>query len=508
MSSNAASRSESAGVLIAPEAIGSLGTPPGTNATPVGTPWRTMEPDQGQISNFYRNIKTIAPSPISVERQELAPEIVGATATPSLMMDLTADLMQQVGEGMVLAKASHVGGTATGYFEPTARTSTAFTVPANGALQAGTLLTGLGWLLNPNGTLLVVGAAATGTSITVAGGVAETVSAYLATLQVVGFRGAASDITLDANGNLTSTIADFTTMGIVPGMEIYVGGVPGTSFAFATTGYNGPAMVVNVAAHLLTLKRRAWTVVAADTGTGKTIDLYTGRWLRNVSTVNAAYQEQAYNIELSLSSINAGSPEYVYAQGQYVMSFDVDAPLGGLVKTTLNFLGTDVTDPATSRTAGPSAAPVPLATARFNSATKEPYVQFLVAATEVSVASDIKSWKLSFSNGVTGQEQHGKVGPKRIIVGKVNCSLAVDLVVTQDDAIKACTANTTLSFGALLRNANGGVFIDIPAGKFTAAVPKFPANNVVEISPKLGAFIDPVLRYTLGMTVFAYLPAS
>jgi hypothetical protein len=354
----------------------------------------------------------------------------------------------------------------------------------------------------------VVGASSTGTSIPVTGGVAETVSGYLATLQVAGFRGASGDIQLDASGNLISTVADFTTMGLLPGMRIYVGGVPGTAFAFATAGYSGPAYIVTVAAHVITLKYRAWTVASADTGSGKTIDLYWGRWLRNVSTVNASYQEQAYNIELSLSSINAGSPEYVYGQGQYVSSFDIDAPLGGLIKTTLNFLGTDVTDPATARATGPSLAPVPLATERFNSATKEPYVQFLIAATEVSVASDITSWKLSFSNGVTGQEQHGKVGPKRIIVGKVGCSLAVDLVVTQDDAMKACTANTTIAFGALLRNGNGGVFIDVPAGKFTAAVPKFPANNVVTISPKLGAFIEPTLRYTLGLMVFPYLPAS
>lgn len=508
MSNLPASRAESAGVLIAPEVIGSLGVAPGTNGSPVGTPWRTMQPDQGQINNFYRNIATRAPSPISVERQELAPEIVGASAMPSLAMDLTSDLLQQVGEGMVLAKAAHPGGTATSYFEPTARTTTAFTVPANGALQAGTLLTALGWLNNPNGTLLVVGASSTGTSIPVASGVAETVSGYLATLQVAGFRGATADITLDANGNLTSSAADFTTMGLAPGMAIYVGGVPGTAFAFATSGYGGVALIVSVAAHLITLKRRAWTVAAADPGTGKTIDLYWGRWLRNVSTVHASYQEQPYALELSLSSISAGSPEYVYGQGMHVANFDVDAPLGGLVKATLNFLGTDVTDPTASRTTGPSLAPVPLATERFNSATKEPYVQFLIAATEVSVASDIQGWKLSFSNGVTGQEQHGKVGPKRIIVGKVACSLTTDLVVTQDDAIKACTANTTLSFGSLLRNGNGGVFVDLPAGKFTGAVPRFPANNVVTISPKLGAFVDPTLRYTLGLTVFAYLPPS
>jgi hypothetical protein len=118
------------------------------------------------------------------------------------------------------------------------------------------------------------------------------------------------------------------------------------------------------------------------------------------------------------------------------------------------------------------------------------------------------SWKLTFSNNITGQKQHGKLGPRRLVVGKVSCSLDMEVVVTQDDAIRACSNNTTLMFGALLRNSNGGVFVNLPAMKFTGAVPKFPANGVVTISPKGGAFIDPLGRYTLGLSVFAYLPAS
>lgn len=502
MSNLPASRAESAGVLIAPETIGSLGTAPTTG-------WRTLEPDQDQISDFYRMIRTVAPSPISVERQMLAPEIVDADAMPKIGMDLTGDLLNQVGEGMLLAKAKHAGGTGQSFFVPSARTTTDFTVAALGALQAGTLVSSLGWLNAANNGLLVVGASSTGTAIKVSGGVAETPSGYLVTVEVAGFRGAAGDIGLDVDGNLVATVANFTTMGLVAGMEIYVGGVPGTAFAFATSGYSGPAEIVSVAAGKITLKRRAWTVGAADAGATKTIDLYWGRWIRNVSTTSADYQEQAYHMELSLNGIGAGgATEFVYAQGQMIGAFAISAPLASLVKTSLTFTGTDVTDPTITRVTGPSAAPVPLATDRFNTSTKEPYIQVLNAATEASVASDVVSWTLNYSNGITGQKQHGKVGPKRLIVGKVDCSVDMELVVTQDDAIKACTANTTLAFGALLRNSNGGVFVNVPAMKFTGAVPKFPANGVVSISPKGGAFIEQVGRYTLGLSIFPYLPAS
>lgn len=504
MSTLPASRAESAGVLIAPETIGSLGTPPTTG-------WRTLQPDQDQIGNFYRQIKTVAPSPISAERQMNKPVIVDADAMPTITQDLTSDLINDVGEGMFLAKAKHNGGTGVSFFVPSARTTTDYTVAAGGALAAGTLVNAKGWANAANNGLFVVGASSTGTAVKVSGGVAETPSGYLATLEVAGVRGASGDIALDVNGNLTSTVLDFTLLGWVPGEEIWVGGDAGSAFAFATTAYRGPAEVVTVAAHLVTLKQRAWTVAAADTGSGKTIDLYATRFYHNVSTASADYQEQAYHMELTLSGIGGGGAnEYIYAQGMYIASFKITAALAQLVKCELSFVGTDVTDPTTSRVTGPSTAPFPLAVDRFTTAstTGEPYIQVLNAATEASVCSDVMSWTLNYSNGTNGQKQQGKIGPSRLVVGKVDCSLDMELVVTQDDAIKACTANTTLVFGALLRNVNGGVFVKVPSMAFTGAVPKFPANGVVTISPKGGAFVEATLRDTLRMSYFAYLPAA
>lgn len=135
MSNLPASSAESAGILIAPEVT--FGVQPTTG-------WSTMEPDQDQINDFYRNIKTVAPSPISVERQEKAPVIVDADAMPKLQMDLTRDLLLQAGEGMFLSKPRHAGGTGQSLFTPSARTTTAYTVAALGNLPAGTLVFGSG----------------------------------------------------------------------------------------------------------------------------------------------------------------------------------------------------------------------------------------------------------------------------------------------------------------------------------------------------------------------------
>lgn len=503
MSNLPASRAESAGVLVAKETIGSLGVAPTTG-------WYPLQPDQDQIGNFYRNIRTVAASPISPERQMQKPAIVGATAEPTITQDLTSDLVNFLGEGMFLSKAAHSGGTGASYFIPTARTTTDYTVAAGGALAAGTLVLARGWANSANNGLFVVGASSTGTAVKVSGGVAETPSGYLATLEVAGVRGASGDIQIDGSGNLTSAVLDFTTLGLTPGQTIFVGGDAGSAFAFATAAYRGPAEVVTVAANLITLKRRAWTVGSADNGSGKTIDIFFTRLYRNVSTANATfYQEQPLHLELTLSGIGGGGAnEYIYGQGMYIKNWKLTAALGQLVKCELGFTGIDVTDPSTSRVTGPSTAPAPLAVDRYTTASGARYIQVVNAATDASVCSDVQSWTLTVDNGVTPQEQQGTLGPKRLIVGKLAVALDAEVVVTQDDAIKACTANTTLAFGCLLANTGGGVFVSVPAMVFTGAIPKFPANGVVTISPKGGAFVEPTLRDSVRMSYFAYLPAA
>src|ERR1044071_1499681 len=218
---------EATGLLIARET--SLGTQPTAG-------WFTLQPNAGGLSNFYLHTKTVARSPLSKQRQMEAPEIVDADANPGVKHDLLKDLIDYTGDGWLLTVFKSSVGTGTAFWSNhlvtatiTARTTTAYTVTAGGALQQGTLVVPRGWVnganATANGTLQVVGAASTSTSITVASGVAETpAGAYPVTLEVAGFRGAAGDIQIDANGDIISTVADLTTMGLNAGQWLWVGG--------------------------------------------------------------------------------------------------------------------------------------------------------------------------------------------------------------------------------------------------------------------------------------------
>lgn len=473
--------------------------------------WLTLQPDQAGITDFYLKTTTVQPAPMSVLRQMEAPELVDADAAPKLTMDLTLDHLFAFREGMMLVVTKHNGGTGQSRFPVSAVSSTVYTVAALGALQQGTLISAQGFVNAANNGLKIVGASSTGTTIPTAGLVAETVSGYIPYVEVAGFRGATSDITIDVNGNILSTVADFTTMGLVAGQVIYVGGVPGSAFAFAL-GYTGFVQITAVAAHQLTTNPavRQWTQGALDAGTGKTIDLRWNSWLREVALDNVSeYQEPSYQMELSIPNIGAANATvYCYAQGQTVDQFDITAASKALIKIGLMFSGTFVTNPSTTRVTGPSTAQAVLERERFNAVTKQPYLRFTDASTGAIVSNKFQSWKLTHKNGVSPLKQQGFFGTAENIVGKAEVSVDAELYVNQIEGINAAPNNTTLTFGSGFRNGDGGVFFLVPSLKFTEGATSFPANGPVMLSAKSSGFRDAIGNYTLGISMFADLPAS
>jgi hypothetical protein len=495
-------KSEAVGLRLALE-TGGLGVSP-----TVG--WLVMQPDQAGITDFYLNTTTVQPAPMSTSRQMEAPEIVDGDAMPKFVGDLTMDHLYAVRESVMLVVTKHSGGTGLSRFRPTARTTTDFTVPALGALPAGTLVSSKGWLNAANNGLFVVGASSTGTAIKVSGGVAETPSGYTPIVEVAGFRGAASDITVDVNGNILSTIADFTTMGLNVGQVIYLGGAPGTAFSFAL-GYIGFVKLDAIAAHQLTTSiiHRQWTQGALDAGTGKTIDLRFNSWLREVDILTADYQEPSNAMELAIPGIGAGNATvYCYAQGNLVDTMEITAASKALIKLNLTFSGTFVTQPSTTRLTGPSTAQAVLERQRFNAVTKQPYLRFVDATTGAIVSNKFQSWKLTHKNGVSPIKQQGTFGTAENIVGKAEVGIDAELYVNQVDGINAGPANTTIAFGSGFRNGDGGVFFDVPSLKFSGSPLTFPANGPVMLSAKTAGFRDAIGGYTMGVSMFADLPAS
>lgn len=108
---------------------------------------------------------------------------------------------------------------------------------------------------------------------------AEAAPAGAAKLKVVGFQGASGDLTCTATG-LASTALDFTTLGLVTGQWLKLGGTATTDRFSITPANNDWVRVTAIAAHALTFDNRpvGWAV---DAGTGKTVKVWQPDYIRN-----------------------------------------------------------------------------------------------------------------------------------------------------------------------------------------------------------------------------------
>ncbi|TAI67577.1 phage tail tube protein [Bradyrhizobium sp. Leo170] len=228
-------------------------------------------------------------------------------------------------------------GTPDSVITDAGTTANTYAVTAGGAaVKLGHLVRATGFTNSANNQIFPV---ASSTASTIVGTglalTAETAPPGTAKLKVVGFAGAAGDITALVDG-LASTTLDFTTLGIVPGQWVKVGGqAAGTQFAFlisagAKARAAAFARVTAIAAHKLTLDNlpSGWTT---DTGTGKTIWVFVSDQIKNGITPNSVTIERGF--------LAQPVPSYIVNLGMRVNTFNIEMTSGDKLKGTVAFMG-------------------------------------------------------------------------------------------------------------------------------------------------------------------------
>src|SRR5574337_33810 len=229
----------------------------------------------------------------------------------------------------------------------TASTHTVAVDSGGSAFLAQMLVQATGFTNAANNGVFEV-ASSTTTTVVYAGTptmVDETAPPAGARLRVVGFVGASGDIVAEVGG-IASTVLDFTTMGLVAGQWIKIGGTA-TGTRFAVDGNNGWCRVVQVTAHAVSLdhKPSAWGL---DAGTGKTIKIWIGDYLRNgatkmSSTVQFGFMDQDPVNYITFAGLTPSTLS---------LNFEPRRPLVG----TVGFLGITANISTTATDADPDAA--------------------------------------------------------------------------------------------------------------------------------------------------------
>lgn len=160
---------------------------------------------------------------------------------------------------------------------------------------------------------------AIGTALTVTPALtAEATPPAAALLVRVGVETAAGDLDVDASlalPALTSTVLDFTTLGLTVGESIWLGGdvTGGSGDQFLNQTNNCLARIRSITAHRMVLDKTSRGAMVTEANTTRLVRIYFGRVLRNEFT-QSLIKRRSYQIERTLGATDDASPSQIQSE--------------------------------------------------------------------------------------------------------------------------------------------------------------------------------------------------
>lgn len=457
------------------------------------TQWLQLEPNE--VSNFSANIEKTARDPISQDRQRRKGAITSLAAAPQFTSDLTLDTMFYFIEGYIFSMMKGLQPDSYTVDSVTAASNT-YTVEAGGAvLVAGSLVKGDGFI-NPENNGLKTVSAGTATTVVVNETLVDEAASPTQRLYYVGVRGASGDLVIDAQGNLTSTALDLTTLGLNVGQYVQVGGAD-TANRFDNA--YGKARITTISANEITFDSRdtAWT---PDTGAGKEVDLIFGGFVRNVPVGDVDFLKQFYHME---AFYNTDPQLYEYADCCLANTMTINNALQDKATLDLGFVGKDLTPPTDTPRIGERLKQVN--TAAYSTTADIARVR-VSGLDDSGVTTFLKDTNVSMNNNVAAEYVLGQLEAEFMNFGNFEVDVETSVLFTDATVLNAIRNNTSFGLSIGYKNTDGGFVMDWPSGTFGDGAKNLTRNQKLTISSPFAAEISDTFGYTMSYSHFWYLP--
>lgn len=484
--------------------------------------WKLLEPND--ISTFGATITTVPRNPISSTRQRRKGTTVDLDSAAEFEHDLTKEVFIDFVEGFVFAnfqgptnpvQRSGAAGTnlAAENDPPPAGTDSGYSHDTlSAAYDTGTLVFARGFTTAANNGLTDVITGSTVDDTLVSKTLTDETPTQVAnaTLEVAGRRGSVGDLDIDVTGTvgtLTSAGAeDFTTWGLEPGQLIHVGGLlAANQFDSAGGGFKGYMRVTSVTT-LIILADKVSSTLVTDDGTGDTVDILFGRFLKNVAVSDADFIERSYQFEAALPDLDSvGVDEYEYSLGNLANSMAIQLPLADKAVVTFGFVGTDTNIPTTTRATNAATPTQVVQSAAYNTSADILRLRIQLID-ETGLTTCFKDVTLTLNNNVTPEKCLATLGALFMNTGNFEVNLEGQILFTDSAVAAAVRNNTTVTLDLLMKNDDGALAIDLPSLTLGGGDKEFPVNESVLMNLSGEAFGDPILDTSVGISLFPVVP--
>jgi len=490
-----------------------------------GSPvWTPLEPNS--YDSFGAEIQTVARRPINDSRQLKKGVVTDKDASGGFETDLTQTNMQDMLQGFFFADFRRKGEET-----PTDATATTdlFDVADTTGFFVDSLINARGFVDAANNvTAEPVTAVVSNTTVAVTGAtlVTETPPAD-AELVVVGHQFSPNDATaffITVSGSLptlTTDLVDFTTLGLVEGEWIYIGGDVADS-SFFNSENNGFKRIRDITATVLTFDKSDSAMVAddgSDSGSAGNFDLtipmYFGRVLKNEAA--SLITRRSYNFERSLGAPDDASSSDIqaeYMEGMVPGEFSINLPTADKVMCNLSFMGTDSStiDGPTSLASG--TRPSIEEADAFNTSSDFTRIH-LATVTDgdeapAALFAFAQEIEITINNNLTPNKAVGTLGSFEVTAGSFEVSGSITAYFADVAAVESVQANSTITLDFALVKANAGIVMDLPVITLGDGRPNVeldaPITLPLTMAAATGAIYDEDMDYTAMMIFFDYLP--
>lgn len=502
------------GLAYAEEA--QLGILPGENGL-AGTPeWFRLEPNS--YDDFGGEIVTVAPNPINPSRQRRKGVTTDLDAMGGINHNLTFSNLTHLMQGMMFADIRRKGNRLVTAVDIAGAGPDEYEVASTTGFFVGSLIKGTGFANVANNGFNIVTGVTTNASVEVLSGqlVAEASPPLGAAINVVGFQATSGDVTVDNSGalpRLVSTTLDFTTLGLVPGQWIFIGGdVAGNRFVNAVN--NGFKRIREVSTNAVVIDK-SFMPMTTEAAAGLTIRLFFGDVLRNES--GALIRRRSYNVERLLGAPDDSFPSQIQSEvlkGAVPNEFTLNVPSAELVNIDFSFMATD--NEQREASLGPKQTGVrSFASAKeYNTSSDVGRIRLStvssVNAAPAALFAYVTEATITINNNVSPNKAVGVLGAFDVTAGTFEVSGELTAYFSTVGATLAVRTNADVTLDLSLVKDNTGIVFDLPLialgdGRLNVEVDQ-PITLPLTTDAASGQDVAQVLDHTLLITYFNYLP--
>lgn len=477
---------------------------------PVTPVWYPQEPNE--YDDFGGELTLLARNPINSGRQRKKGNITDLEAAGGYNQDFTSENTADLLQGFVFADYREKV-----VLTPTAVSTTVYTVPSpqGDSVLSNALFFAEGFAEAANNGLKMA-TAATATTVTVSGLVNEASPPAGAKLTMVGRQFAADVLSVDTTPGTLPKLAistDWSVHGLTEGEWIFVGG-DATATQFANAVNNGFKRIRQITDDYLVLDQSIDEMVD-DAGTGKTIRVFFGRFLKNESDDDLIVR-RSYHIERQLSRPNTSD---AYNQAEYIIGavpneLTLNVESADKMTVDLSFMAIDFTtrDSATGPMSG-TRATIDEADA-FNTSSDIKHIRLAVQSGTASAPGALFGYvtdlSIMINNNLSANKAVGVLGAFDVTAGSFDVSAEVTAYFTDVAAIETIRSNADVGLFLVAVKDNAAVVFDVPLVAVGSGMLEIEANEPVmlplEMDAGTAAKLSRTLDFTLGFTFFDYVP--